>query len=172
MRRALGIGSVLGVLALTMGGCADDGGGGGGRTDREAVEAVEREALSAVDGVVHVAAQGAEMDFVSGSHSFVWCGESYAPRGVIHNVRLHFEPAALSDAEAADVAAGAMEDDGWTVERPPDPAIVLGSKGRNTLRFHFGPAAVAVEVSSECVETSDDVARDYHDRKNADVEWK
>jgi hypothetical protein len=146
-------------------------GAGDDENDRKAVEDVEQQGLDAIDGVLHEIAGALEMEFVSGSHRFVLCGESYAPRGAIHRAALHFGPSVLDFDAAVDAAATAMEDDGWTVDRPPNPVVVEGKKDDTTLRLEFGPAAVAVDVVSECVETSDDVAREYRDVDNKDLEW-
>jgi hypothetical protein len=146
-------------------------GAGDGDDDRKAVADVEQQALDAVDGVLHDIAGELEMDFVSGSRRFVLCGESYAPRGAIHRATLHFGPSPLDPDAAVDAAATAMEGDGWTVDRPPNTSIVEGEKDDTTLRLELGPAAVAVDVVSDCVETSDDVAREYRDIETADLAW-
>ena len=161
---------VLGVaMGATMGmaGC-----GGDPDAERTEVDRTEQAALAAVDGVVHEVADATRLEFTSGDHDFVICGESYAPGGVVHRVSLHFGPPDTSVERAVEQAAGALEAGGWDVEHPGNPAIVEGVKDAHTLRFHFGGAATEVSIRSSCVETSDDVANEYADRANADIDWK
>lgn len=157
---------VLGV-ALGAAGC-----GGDPEAERADVDETEELALAAVDGVVHDVADGTRLEFRSGDHDFVICGETYAPGGVIHRVSLHFGPPDATVERAIERAAEALEADGWDVERPGNPAIVEGVRGSNTLRFHFGGAATEVSIRSSCIETSDDVAKEYADRANVDIDWK
>ncbi|HVK28098.1 MAG TPA: hypothetical protein VM575_07140 [Nocardioides sp.] len=157
---------VLGV-ALGMAGC-----GGDPDAERAEVDETEQAALAAVDEVVHDVADATRLEFHSGDHDFVICGESYAPRGVIHRVSLHFGPPDTSVERAVEQAAEALATDGWEVGHPGNPAIVEGVRGSNTLRFHFGGAATEVSIRSSCVETSDDVANEYADRANVDIDWK
>lgn len=156
---------VLGVAAC-LAAC-----GGDPDAERAAVDETEELALAAVDGVVHEVADATRLEFSSGDHDFVTCGESYAPGGVIHRVSLHFGPPDATVERAIERAAEALEADGWEVERPGNPAIVEGVRGSNTLRFHFGGAATEVSIRSSCVETSDDMAKEYADRPNADIAW-
>lgn len=158
---AVGLASALGL-----GGCSSGDG------DHERVDAVETAALDTVDGVLHDISAAVAMPFNAGSHSFVICGESYAPRGVIHRVFFNFEsPAELTNEAAIDATVDLLEGDGWQVERPRNPQVVIGEKGRSTLRLEFGGIVVG-QLKSDCVETSNQVAREYSDRSNADIEWK
>lgn len=154
------------VSVLGLGGCSS------GDEDRERVDAVETAALDAVDGVLHDISAAVEMPFSAGSHSFVICGESYAPRGVIHRVFFNFEsPAELTNEVAIDTTVGLLEGDGWHVERLRNAQVVIGEKDRSTLRLEFG-AIVVGQLKSDCVETSNALAREYSDRSTADIEWK
>lgn len=157
---------VLGV-AVGMAGC-----GGDPDAERAEVDRTEQAALAAVDGVVHEVADATRLEFTSGDHDFVICGESYAPGGVIHRVSLHFGPPDASVERAVEQAAEALAAGGWEVERPGNPAIVDGVKGASTLRFQFGGAATEVSIRSSCVETSGDVANEYADRANVDIGWR
>lgn len=155
------------VMAACLSAC-----GGDPETERKDVEAVEERALAAVDGVVHEVAELNRLEFLSGSHKFSTCGEDYAPRGVIHRVSLHLGQADESAEAMVEVAAGALDADGWTVERAVNTAIIEGTKDENTVRFHFGAAGTEVKITSSCVETSDDVANEYQDKGSADLTWK
>ncbi|KRA31416.1 MULTISPECIES: hypothetical protein [unclassified Nocardioides] len=155
------------VTAACLSACSGDP-----EAERKDVEAVEERALAAVDGVVHEVAELNRLEFLSGTHEFGTCGESYAPGGVIHRVSLHLGQADESAEAMVDVAAGALEADGWTVERADNTAIIEGIKDENTVRFHFGPAGTEVEITSSCVETSDDLADEYQDQGSADLTWK
>lgn len=169
MKRLLGTAPLLLALALalTLGACD-----GGDDDSRDLVDDAEGQATAAIDGVLHDIAAALDLEFGSGSRSFVICGESYAPRGVQMNNFLNFEPGGLDDAEAIDSTAEVLEADGWTVKRLGAP-IVEGAKGLLTLRVEVGPAAVAVDISNtECLETTDDVARKTQDRPQVDIEWK
>ncbi|MCX6402131.1 MAG: hypothetical protein NTX33_19640 [Propionibacteriales bacterium] len=167
MKRLLGTAPLLLALALTLGGCnrGDD-------DSRDLVDDAEDQATAAIDGVLHDIAAALDLEFGSGSRSFVICGESYAPRGVQMRNFLNFEPGGLDDADAIDAAAGALEADGWTVKRLGAP-LIEGAKGLLTLRVELGPAAVAIDISNtECLDTTDDVARKTQDRPQVDIEWK
>lgn len=168
------LGKKQGVLvAVGLAGMLGLGGCGGDDDDRARVDAVETAALEAVDGVLHDISTAVEMPFNAGNHSFVICGESYAPRGVIHRVSFNFgPPAELTNDDAIQATVDLLEGDGWQVERPPNPRVVIGEKDRNTLRLEFGGGLVGAQIKSDCVETGNDVAREYADRANADLEWK
>jgi hypothetical protein len=167
MKRLLGTAPFLLALSLFLGGC-----NGGDDDGRDLVDDAEGQAATAIDGVVHDIATALDLEFGSGSRSFVICGESYAPRGVQMRNFLNFEPSGLDDADAIDTVAGVLEADGWTVERRGAP-LIEGAKGLLTLRVEVGPAAVAVDISNtECLDTSDDVARKTQDRPQVDIEWK
>ncbi len=110
-----------------------------------------------------------------------WIAGPYLPVAVrTSNSAVRFAPPAncsvtgtlLPDDKAADRAAAVLEADGWTVERPANPRIAIGTKSDNTFRVEFGPGAVVVQVTSECVETSNKVARDYAGKPDEDIVWK
>lgn len=164
--RGLRVVAVL-AMATCLAACSDDP-----AVERDEVDEVAAHALEAVDGVVHEVAEQIRLEFVSGNHSFGTCGESYAPRGVVHRVSLNLGQSGESAEAMVDVAASALEADGWTVERATNTAIIEGSKEDNTLRFHFGTAGTKVTITSTCVETSDDVAREYEDEGASDLTWK
>lgn len=166
MKRALGITSLLLLLPLAFGGC------GGDEEGQQAVAAVEAEAEATIDGVVHDIAAALDTAFASGSRHFAICGDTYAPGGVILRGSLNFESTGLGDDAAISAAAEALEADGWRVLRSEDPTIVEGEKGVLAVRVEVGPALVAVKVSTECVETTADVARETQDREVQDIVWK
>lgn len=166
MKQTLGITSLLLLLPLVLAGCGSDEEG------RQAVADAEAEAEATVDGVVHDIAAALDSAFTSGSRHFAICGDTYAPRGVILRSSLNFESTELGADEAVTAAAQALEADGWQVVRPENPAIVEGEKGVLVVRVEVGPALVAVKVSTECVETTDDVARETQDREVQDIVWK
>lgn len=159
--------AVLLGAALGMAGC-----GGDPDAERADVGETEKAALEAVDEVVHDVADTTRLEFHSGDHDFVICGEGPAPRGVIHRVSLHFGPPDSTVDRAVQHAAEALATDGWEVEQPVNDAIVQGVKGDHTLRFHFGGAGTEASIRSSCVETSDDLAEEYADRANVDIDWK
>lgn len=165
-----------GVLLLVAGamvaaGCSDSA--DEKPSGREGVEQVQDEMLEAVDDVVHDVAAATGIEFRSGNHSAVICGDSIDPVGVNQKVSLHFGPPPESTIEqAVSDAATALEDAGWSAERPTNPAIVVGENDDLTLQFHFGGAATEVSLRSSCVETSRDVANEYQDKGATDVEWR
>lgn len=167
-QRRIGMLGLVGVIATPLlAGC-----GGSDDDDRARVDAVERHALEAVDGVLHDIASDLQMEFGAGNHFFVICGESYAPRGIIHRAIANFSPSVLTEAESVTRATTILDEAGWTVETFPNPDIVEGTQQDNTIRLEFGPAAVSVTVRSECVKTSDGFARDQAEVDDADLEWK
>lgn len=165
MKRALGITSLL-LLPLALAGCGSDEEG------RGAVADVEAEAEATIDGVVHDIAAALDSSFTGGSRHFAICGDTSAPGGVILRGSLNFEPTDLGDDEAVAAAASALEEDGWRVARPENPTIVEGEKGVLAVRVEVGPALVAVKVSTECVETTADVARETQGREVQDIVWR
>lgn len=159
------------LLVPALGGC-DAAGGGGGKDAHDRVEAVVDDALAAVDGVLHELAADVQMRFNEGNRFYSLCGDDLAPGGVVHQVTINFRASELPDDKAADRAAAVLKADGWTVERPANPRIAIGTKSDNTFRVEFGPGAVVVQVTSECVETSNKVARDYAGKPDEDIVWK
>jgi hypothetical protein len=164
MWRRLGITAMVGALVLGVGGCGDED------ADRAKVEAADEDFVAAVDGVLHDVAGRVGLEFKGGDRHYVICGESYAPGGVIINGFVRFgPPRGLLQAEATDAVIEVLEGDGWEVERPPNPDMLLGAKG--DVRLTFDMRGVQVHVKTECIETSGDVARAYQD-KDVDLEWK
>lgn len=153
--------------ALALGGCSGDD------DDRERVDAVEAAALGAVDGVLHEIAETVGLEFGSGNHFFNTCGESYAPRGVKHRAILNFELVTeLPQEDVVDTTVDLLQRDGWETETiSATVPIVIGTKDENTLRLEIGGLVVA-GIGSDCVETSNDVAREYDEVADADIEWK
>lgn len=156
------------LVVPLLGGCA-----GGGDDDRERVDAVAQEALDAVDGVLHEIADGVQMTFREGNAFDSLCGDDLAPGGVVHQVTVNFDfqSSDLLLEQAVDRAAEILAADGWTVERPAAEQIVVGTKGLQTMQLEFGNYVVA-QVTSECVETSRDVAREYADESDTQIAWK
>ncbi|WP_435771885.1 hypothetical protein [Nocardioides sp. SYSU DS0651] len=152
-------------------GGGDDEGGRAEVDQVDQVDQVEEQAVDAVDGVVHDVADATGIAFVSGNRFFSICGESYAPRGVVLRSFLQFEPSELPDAEAADRAAESLAAGGWDVEQRSGSAVVEAAKDDLRMKVEFGPAAAVVGLNTDCVETSDDVAREYDDRDDVEVEW-
>lgn len=176
MMRTLGSLGLACVLAATFAGCGDgDGGGGRGGDDKggsHLVDDAERRADAAIDGVVHDIAAALDLTFGTGGRHFAICGETYAPGGVQMLNFLNFEPGGLPDDEAVAAASRALEDDGWKVTRPGNPAIVDGEKDGLTLRVELGAGAVVIDLTSTCLDTSDDVARETQERPRAEITWQ
>lgn len=167
MKRLLGTAPLLLALALTLSGCI-----GGDDEGIALVDDAENQAVAAIDGVVHDIAAALGLEFGSGSRSFGICGESYAPRGVEMLNFLNFEAVDSLDDAAGAATAEALEADNWTVERISETRI-KGTKGLLTMLVEIGPAAVGVDISNtECLDTSDDVARKTQDRPQVDIAWK
>lgn len=163
----------LALLVAPLLGACDGGGGGGGDDDRERVDAVAQEALGAVDGVVHEIADGVQMTFNEGNAFDAVCGDDLAPGGVIHHVTLNFDfqSSDLLTEQAVDRAAEILAADGWTVDRPEAPQVVVGTKGVQTMRLEFG-SFVVVQITSDCVETSRKVAKEYAEAAESPIVWK
>lgn len=162
------------LLGPFLGACEAGGGGrgGGGADDDTRVDTVVDGALEAVDGVLHELAEGVQMRFDEGNRFFSLCGDDLAPGGVVHTVTINFRPSELPDEKAADKAAEVLTAGGWTVERPENPRITIGTKDAMTIRVEFGPGAAVAQVTSDCVETSDRVARDYAKKSDEGIVWK
>jgi hypothetical protein len=171
---ALGLTLVLVALTVALVACGDTSDGGRRDMDDDAkVTALEDDVSSARDGVVRAVAAALGSDFVGGKRRHRWCGESYAPRGVRLDEHLRFAPSPLGVQGATDAAARVLEEQGWTVERPGNPAVVVGTRGAVEVRVEAGPAAVQLDLGNpDCLETSDDVARAFADRDSADVAWE
>lgn len=167
--RHLGTISLVGLLPLALAGCGGDSGGG---DDRAKVDAVEQQAVEAVDGVLHDVAEQTGATFVGGNRFFSPCGPPYAPRGVVMVSFLQLGPAEklASDDEAADLAGTLLEDDGWAVERGKEGAVVRGTKGELKLKIEFGVATV-FSIDTECIEVSRGVGEDY-DELDIEVRWR
>ncbi len=161
------------LVVPLLGGCDGGGGGGGGGGDRERVDAVAHEALGVVDGVLHEIADGVQMTFNEGNAFDVVCGDDLAPGGVIHQVTLNFgfQSSDLLTEQAVDRAGEILAADGWTVDRPAAPQIVVGTKGMQTMRLEFG-TFVVVQITSDCVETSRKVAKEYAEAADSEIVWK
>ncbi len=173
MMRALGRLTLACVLAAGLAGCGDDGGdGGSGKGGAGLVEDAEQRADAAIDGVVHAIAAKLGLTFGSGGRLFAICGESYAPGGVRMRNFLNFEPSGVPDEETAAATTEVLTSEGWTIVRPGNPSIVQGEKDGLLLRVELGPGAVVVELSSDCLDTSDDVARETQKRPRTDISWK
>lgn len=170
--RLLGMGSVLGALALALAGCGDGGGGDGGGGDRSKIDRAEADVQAVVDGVLHDVAGRAGLAFKAGNRFFVICGESFAPGGIHINSHLLFDgPAELPTEDAIEQAVQVLDAEGWRVKRPPQPEIFTATKGVVVLRLDFrGP--VQVDADTECIETGGHVARETSKRPNAELEWK
>ncbi len=163
--RRLGTISLLGLLPLGVAGC------GGDEVDRAEVDGVEQQAVDAVDGVLHDLSERTRAEFVSGNRFFSVCGAGYDPRGVVMRSHLQLgSPAELPSDDAADLAGTLLEDDGWTVERWKQAAVVEGAKGELNLRIEFD-ALTVVSIHTDCIETSDGVAEEYSGR-DVEVRWK
>lgn len=172
MMRTLGTITLACVLAAGLAACGDDGpgddqGGGAGLVD-----GAERLADDAIDGVIHDLAARLELSFGSGGRLFAICGESYAPGGVRMRNFLNFQPSGVPDEASAAAASEVLTADGWTIVRPGNPQIVQGEKDGLSLRVELGAGAVVVELSSDCLDTSDDVARRTQERPRAEITWK
>lgn len=167
VKRVLGVALLLLVLPSALAGCGDDD------ASRSDVEELEDALDTARAGVVRDIASAAEVAFTSGRRQFAWCGESYAPRGVDIGEHLLFEPSPLGDDGAIDAVAGVLQEQGWSVERPPNPTIVVGTSGAVQVRVEVGPAAFQVDLrNAECLETTDGVAREVDERDSEDVVWE
>lgn len=171
MRDAVGVKRMLGMplallaLALGLTACEDDD------ADRAKVDAADARLVAAVDGVIHDAAEQLDLTFEGGSRHYAICGESYAPRGVkIRGTVRLTSLAELTDDEAADAVAALLDEQGWQVERPPLRSVVEGTKDDLTLRFDI--RGVSVDLVTECIETSGDVARESAEREGVALEWK
>lgn len=167
VKRILGAALVLLVLPTVLAGCGDDD------ASRSDVEDLEDALDAAREAVVHDLAAAAQVTFTSGTRRFVWCGESYAPRGVDIDEHLLFEPSPLGDEQAVDAVAEVLEEHGWSVERPANPAILIGTKDLLEVRVQVGGAAFQLDLrNADCLETTDGVAREVNDRDSEDVEWE
>jgi len=170
MTRTLGILLLALALALGLAGCGSDRSENDGGSP--AVDDVEKAADDAVDGVLHRVAAALGLERAKGSRSFTICGESYAPRGVVLQGFLNFQAAGgLTHDEATAATVGVLEDDGWRVADPDNPVFVEGKKGALTLRVEISASLVVVDLVSDCVETSDRVAKDYAARPKVELAW-
>ncbi|GAA4804603.1 hypothetical protein ACFQ0K_11175 [Nocardioides caeni] len=168
MRALIGV-TVAALLLGALGGCSDPG--SGGTDDAERINQLEDDVDAARDGVVHEIAAAVEAPFAGGTRRHSSCGESYAPRGVRIVEHLRFDPGPLGVEATVSTVAEVLEDGGWDVEWPANPAIVLGRLGDIEVRAVAG-AVLQVDISNpDCVETGDDSARDFADRPSSDVDW-
>jgi hypothetical protein len=167
VKRILGAALVLLVLPTVLSACGDDG------ASQSDVQDLEDALDAAREGVVHDLAAATEVVFASGTRRFNWCGESYAPRGVFVTEHLLFEPSPLGNEGAVAKVATVLEEQGWSVERPANPDIVIGTKDLVEVRVEVGGAAFQLDLrNAECLETTDGVARDVNDRDSEDVRWE
>lgn len=151
--------------AALLSGCEDGG------DDVDQVDAVEAAALDTVDGVLHDIATTVGMEFGGGQHFFNTCGAQVAPSGVRHHVTLNFTSTTeLTPDAATERTAALLEDAGWSVEKSGPPPIVVGTRDGTTVHVQLG-GTVVVDIDSECVDTSADVAREYDDRKAVPIDW-
>lgn len=156
---------LLALLGLLVAGCSDDEG------DRAKVDAVEQQALDAVDGVLHDIAERTGMEFEAGTRSAAICGESYAPRGVRIRVFARLgAPAELSDDAALAVAQEVLVADGWQVEPTGRERLVRTTRDELEMRLDF-TSGLQADITAGCIETSNDVAREVADRPARDVAW-
>lgn len=163
------------VLTLALAGCGDDTTGGDGvEGDTRAAQATLERAEAAVDGVLHDLATDQGLSFKGGSRSYAICGDTSRPRGVILRMRLNFGLGPRFNGPEGAVAAATQvfEEAGWSVERPPNPEIVLAREGELTFQIQFGSLLAAVEVSSECVKVPDDAALSLADEPSVDLTWR
>lgn len=167
VKRILGAALVLPVLPTVLSACGDDD------ASRSDVQDLEHALDATREGVVHDLAAAAQVTFTSGTRGFVWCGESYAPGGVDINEHLLFAPSPLGDERSVEAVAGVLEEQGWAVERPANPTILIARKDLVEVRVQVGPAAFQLDLrNADCLETTDGVAREVNDRDSEDVEWE
>lgn len=177
VKRFLGVTTSVLALAAAVAGCGGDGdgdggGGGGGAGDEEARVAGLEAEVDAAHGVVRAIADALDLELEAGTRRFRACGESFAYHGVKVDEHLRFGPSPLGAGPAVDAAARVLEEEGWSVERPGNPSIVLGTRGQVQVRVEGG-AAVQVGVGNpDCVDTGHDVAREFGEREREDVTWE
>ncbi len=161
------------LTAPGLSGCADGAAPAGpeGAEGTAAVEAVVAASDDALEGVLRDVARTLRLERARGSRSFTICGDGPSPRGVVTNSFVHFDSASgLTRQKATAAAVALLEADGWTVDDPGDQVLLTAGKGRLLLQLQIAPSLVQVDLGSECIETSGDVARAYDARPVAGLE--
>lgn len=168
---------LLAVVSLLVAGCSGPDDPETQRSDAAAIEDLLADADAARTGVVRTVVSDLELEFdgafLGGTRLFRICGESWAPHGVQVRDHVTFYPSPLGVDPAIEVVAAVLEDEGWEVERPPNPMLVIGRRDGIEVRAVIGSAAVQFDINNvECLEVSDDASRDFADRSHQDLTWE
>ncbi|TNM37328.1 hypothetical protein FHP29_15910 [Nocardioides albidus] len=167
---------ILLVLAGGLAACSDDPATQPKRSGADdPVPRVVQDADAALDGVLHRIADELGLTWATGNRFYNLCGESYAPGGVVMDTLFRFDSSdVLTLEQGIEKIRALLEEDGWTVKKPvanPDSVILRATKGVLDLHLELAGGLLQGHLGSDCIETSDDVAREWADKPDAELDW-